>query len=726
MLRHSQRALFLASLFLLPAGASAASVDFAWRNPLPQGNPLWGVDFESAQVGYAIGDRGTVLRTMDGGTTWTDLSNRDALDVPFRGLAVVAPSVLVALTFEGDVLRSSDGGESWIEIAHPGTQPLREMANVDGVLTALGLTDDVIRSSDGGLTWSLATSPGAVELKGQYWFDAMHGIVVGGALAVVTTDGGGTWQPLPDVSSGGGFDSHDDLDFFGNEGVLVGEFSTWRTHDGGVSWEDVSEFADPIYQRRVFMLGAVTRIVLTDTEGANIVYTDDDGDTWTAPVARNDVEGFYDAIRHPGGGFFAVTSAGDLYRGTTNALGWTNATRAPDDGDRITIHALARRPDGVLFASGTGSFTTSVARWLRSDDGGETWLGHTPPSGARTVFAIDFFDDDLGLAGGDTPGGLSVARTTDGGDSWTTHPLVATTGFVTDIAFVDAGVAMASIVREHNGTVERSIDGGVTWATTGIGGERMECVTVARGDTVYAGGGGFDHTRLYRSADAGASWTQPASAGLPAGNVFALAFLDGLTGFAATNRVPAGVYRTTDGGETWSLVASGSSIRVIDGHAGLLAAGGFLVNDFRVSTDAGLSWMPASLPTVRGVEALAVDGNRLVAGGYGSTILTGVVDDVVAVPPDPRSTTLHVTAQARGTGARISITTGVTSELSVAIFDISGRRVRTLYFDTVAPGTLELDWNGRDARERVVASGVVWVVVRTGDETASRRLVHVR
>src|SRR5215213_2677815 len=66
-----------AALLALGAPAAGASVQvgssgWEWGNPLPQGNTVRALSFAGAS-GYAAGDFGTLLRTDDGGTTWTGL-----------------------------------------------------------------------------------------------------------------------------------------------------------------------------------------------------------------------------------------------------------------------------------------------------------------------------------------------------------------------------------------------------------------------------------------------------------------------------------------------------------------------------------------------------------------------------------------------------------------------------------------------------------------------------
>jgi photosystem II stability/assembly factor-like uncharacterized protein len=69
------------------------------------------VDFRSERLGLVVGERGTILRTTDGGETWTQVN------WPARG-------TLLSVQFTSDnecwivgrggvILRSSDGGRTW-------------------------------------------------------------------------------------------------------------------------------------------------------------------------------------------------------------------------------------------------------------------------------------------------------------------------------------------------------------------------------------------------------------------------------------------------------------------------------------------------------------------------------------------------------------------------------------------------------------------------------------
>jgi hypothetical protein len=108
-------ALLFAPRLVPPAradGLPAGDGGWAWQNPLPQGNTLQSVHFVSREVGWVLGDGGTI-RTDDGCKTWQPLytvppqpSFRDVSFPDSRNGWVLG---------SGDVMwRTRDGGKTWV------------------------------------------------------------------------------------------------------------------------------------------------------------------------------------------------------------------------------------------------------------------------------------------------------------------------------------------------------------------------------------------------------------------------------------------------------------------------------------------------------------------------------------------------------------------------------------------------------------------------------------
>jgi photosystem II stability/assembly factor-like uncharacterized protein len=130
--------------------------------------------------------------------------------VRLRGISAVDANVAWASGREGTVLRTIDGGAHWQAMRVPGAQALdfRDVEGFDAdtaVVLSIGPGDAsrIYRTGDGGRTWTLALQ----NADPRAFFDCMAfdgrrgwmlGDPVDGAFQVyATTDGGGSWQLQP-------------------------------------------------------------------------------------------------------------------------------------------------------------------------------------------------------------------------------------------------------------------------------------------------------------------------------------------------------------------------------------------------------------------------------------------------------------------------------------------------------------------------------------------------
>ena len=123
---------------------------------------LTGVYLYDSQLGWAVGHDAVVLRTRDGGSTWERVhyapeNERPLLDVWFkdaeRGLATSA---------YGELIATSDGGDSWhARAVREGDDfHLNQLAAAaDGTLYIAAEAGHLYRSDDGGLRWVPLPSP---------------------------------------------------------------------------------------------------------------------------------------------------------------------------------------------------------------------------------------------------------------------------------------------------------------------------------------------------------------------------------------------------------------------------------------------------------------------------------------------------------------------------------------------------------------------------------------
>jgi len=77
-----------------------------WQNPLPQGNFLISVSFSDNNIGTAVGYRGTVLRTIDGGQNWVIQASGTTNDL--RGVTLTNANTGTVVGSGGIIRRKLD------------------------------------------------------------------------------------------------------------------------------------------------------------------------------------------------------------------------------------------------------------------------------------------------------------------------------------------------------------------------------------------------------------------------------------------------------------------------------------------------------------------------------------------------------------------------------------------------------------------------------------------
>jgi photosystem II stability/assembly factor-like uncharacterized protein len=164
----------------------------------PQG--LNSVYFISPETGYVVGKGGIIQKTMDGGTTWTT-------QYPSSGVGYVLNSVCfpdantgyVAGYFSGFdgggvILKTTDGGSTW----NPSCYPVDSLLSVNfiNITTgyAVGSYGTIYKTTDGGSTWIVQLyGTGGHKLNSVFFTDANTGYTVGDHGTILKTiNGGGT------------------------------------------------------------------------------------------------------------------------------------------------------------------------------------------------------------------------------------------------------------------------------------------------------------------------------------------------------------------------------------------------------------------------------------------------------------------------------------------------------------------------------------------------------
>ncbi len=335
------------------AGAAQASQP-SWRNVSPAGaadRQFRGLAAVSSTVAWLAGTEGTVLRTVDGGRSWVDVSPPGLpAGLQFRDVEALDARRAVALTIgtgtDSRIYRTVDGGRTWT-LGFVNNEPtafydcMAFFSPSEGIALSdpVGGRFRIARTTDGGLHWSVQSNAGMpAALAGEFAFAASGTCLVtsgsreawiasgGGATSRVfhSTDRGRTWSvsstPVPSAAAAGIFSlavrpfsvTVPGATASGTAVVAVGgDFTapTGRSRISAVSVDSRRWLSSPGtpagYRSGVaFLPGTVTSLVAVGPTGSDV--SDDAGLTW-----RRFDSGSFDTVQCAAdGGCWASGAAG--------------------------------------------------------------------------------------------------------------------------------------------------------------------------------------------------------------------------------------------------------------------------------------------------------------------------------------------------------------------------------------------------------------------------------
>jgi len=651
MKRAFGAALAAAALAALPAAPASANVQvgasgWQWGNPLPQGNTVRAMSF-AGSTGYAAGDFGTLLKTGNGGSTWTGLPVGT-----FQGLTVVQALGADTVFAGGGCVarRSTDGGRTFAAVRFTAVEStcrnqLRDLSFVSSDVGYLLLQDgSVFATDDGGTQFAPRTAVpdtqagggSALTPSGIVFLNARTGYVASGSRVFQTLDGAVSWREVARAGA-----PLNELTFTdAQHGFALGVGGAFlRTDDGGATWtqHDVA----PNAQNLTSISCNTSRVCLLTTFGGTELIRTTEFGTVPGSVVTPSSDRIYAA------GFASpqrVVAAGD--RGATVVSNDTGVTFAPVGG-RIAGSFSALRVGG---APGTAYAPGADGKLAKTSDGGRTWSteGNVPTSADLRDVSFPTATDGYAL---DVDGGLF--HTTSGGRSWETLG----TGSTRHPRAVVAPDADTVLVVGPRG-IRRSVDAGATFEqlrSRAVLRARLDAAVSAHaGEAVFAWGSGA----LVRSTDGGRRWTALPRPGRV--QIAQIAFANSRVGLLLDTS--GRVWRTANSGSRWSILASVGAREVVgltvDGPrtATLVLssfadqAGGYLLR----SDDAGATWQPQFVVS----EGI---GGRGVAAGNGVDYLLGGNADLLysttgGVAGDPSELQLTTKRRRLPRAGRITVT----------------------------------------------------------------------
>jgi photosystem II stability/assembly factor-like uncharacterized protein len=289
---HVARLLLLAVLLLgISAGAHAQTG--AWVRQR-SGTLAWlhAVHFFDQYRGWAVGSRGTLLTTNDGGNTWqpqpraTEDVIRDIYFLDEKNGWIVCERNIYELKTRDEMrtylMNTKDGGAHWKRIVMKGADVdgrlVRALFSSAGRAWAFGEGGAVYSTRDSGVNWTRLAVPTRNLLLGGAFIDEERGWLVGaGATILQTSDGGDTWHHARLTEAAG--TRFTATSFVDNRlGWAVGSAGAiYRTLNGGRTWSAQHSGVSADLLDVKFLDAAEGWAV--GTEGT-VIYTNDGGFHW--------------------------------------------------------------------------------------------------------------------------------------------------------------------------------------------------------------------------------------------------------------------------------------------------------------------------------------------------------------------------------------------------------------------------------------------------------------
>lgn len=516
---------------------------------------------------------------------------------------------------DNGIFKTTDNGDSWQKLPYQfGDYSVWQLIAHDSYLFALG--DRAYRSTDNGDTWTNIDGKPDFRLTALCFIgDTLYAHTyenVNTSVIYRSYDYGTSWQTAGQAPVG----APAVLASHGNALFLSIGGGFYRSDNGGRTWDTIN-FEGNVY---AFAAHDSTLVVVEGGVGTarhSIYYSLDFGSTWSHSNFMADV---FNSVIWDGSRFIASGgNAGSIFI-SADGVDWQRIKVGPAGYITTTyVHGT------TLFAGSIYMFGGSI---YRSTDNGATW---SPANKGFLALTIDEIVEHSGmLFAAREDGGIYMSR--DYGSEWA-HISTPLTDY-TRVTIASTGDAILVAKNSGGNNVSsgmyRTADAGTSWTRVeqdidivrnlAVSGSLAAAVVNTRKTYKYL---------LYTSTDGGVTWSlkpEPPIDAAQGGWAFDLE-IAGNTIFLATDR---GLYRSLDTGMTWQPVNNGlgsSSISKIAITNGVLFAGIYKrdldsASIFR-SSDNGDSWQPVYSNDIPQdwVTDFAFHGNTIIASFSQSGIM---------------------------------------------------------------------------------------------------------
>lgn len=440
-------------------------------------------------VGYIVGGNGYVLKSIDSGSSWVQIST--GYFGSFNTVNIINETTII-ISSSNSLVKSTDGGNTWNSLEIPSTTVNKTVFTTALIGHAACDNGRMFKTIDGGVSWYTTMTSNVIpsDFFNIYFINQNVGFATQEHDNLYkTVDGGETWTLIPDISS-----AIYNFSFINeNDGYAVGDSGViFKTTNGGLNWSSAGFQVGLIDNSSLYGVHFLdsNKGFATGARG-RIIRTKDGGKTWTEnSPTYNDINNIQFLTKERG-----IAQVGNSFFKTTDSGSSWNKISSINYNQYSSIVTFKFLNENVGYAAAGG---TNGGYIFKTIDGGVTW--NALNAGFRLIdegiSSISFFNENTGVISGGY-NQEKILKTTDGGNSW-----VQLSNYdLPKIQFLDENLGYAH--NYYNKNLYKTIDGGINWQIVFTAKEDIKSIDFLDKDHGYLVG---SNGLIFKTNNGGIDW----------------------------------------------------------------------------------------------------------------------------------------------------------------------------------------------------------------------------
>ncbi|MCB0727481.1 MAG: T9SS type A sorting domain-containing protein [Ignavibacteriae bacterium] len=739
--------LFIAFIY---NGFLHSQTNWVWQNPLPQGNDLNAVKFIDVNTGWAVGDKGTILKTINGGLNWSVQNSN--VEVNLKNLIVFSENLSYVVGEYGVILKTTNGGNQWklnLLSGNPVLLGITFNNNLTGWVCGSTTSDNgcIYKTTDGGLNWTLNyTSSITNKITKLIFWNENNGWAGGRGSYFQTTNGGNNW-----INHYSGFTDGNDFAFRDSlTGISVNYRYIFKTTNGGLNYNFTYSTPDTIYKSVHF---TDQNTGYTAGSKGTILKTSDYGDNWF-PLVSNTSQNLNSIFFNNAKGF-SVGTTGIILNTTNSGNNWNSITK----GNGLNYYYSFFINSETSWVSGTdGIFktTNSGSNWnqvwdsisnsnlypypffVNENDGWFIYSEISYDAAINNSDIISIFNNTQSDVEFD------IYKTSNGGNDWEVayqFPYVSSTRlFPKSIFFINENTGFISGERIrflgppiwviHDGFIYKTTNGGENWSYTYLG-SRMNHIYFVNENKGFAVG----WESIFKTENAGNNWTEVPGIF----NVIQYSkinFINENTGFLLGKYIyspkTSKICKTTDFGSSWEDITL-VEFKDMNSISFLKENEGWICGDkgqLYATSNNGNNWIKQLTPSNNNINSISFtsDNTGWVVGGNSMILKTESGINPVRVNSTIESGIMSFNLSQNypnpfNPSTNLEFGISELGFVSLKVYDALGKEVATIVNEVLSPGNYNYQFSTVNYQ---LPSGVYFYKLESGGFVETKRMVLLK